>query len=800
MTTTRALPILALLATIVLPAAPLAAGEPAGVKLLRPDSLAGWDHGAQPPAHWVISQGRLTGNALSTELLSGWTLGDFDIRFQWTVGPGGAWNLGMPDVPEGAGLQLTFKEGEGCGAVRDRDTTLSAGEKIESLSSGERHTAQLRRIGGTLSVIVDGRVVGEAAIDRNRRFGLSLAVPAGEASLDQLRLEEPRGNPLFNGKDLSGWFVNNGKGTWAVDNGDIIPTSHRGLHYLRTDKEYANFTFSFEYKISKGGNSGVAIRTAKDGWPSGDGMEMQILDQPGEVKDSTMAIYGNLPPLDRADRSEAWNRVTIKADGRMISAWVNGVLVQQINTDRLSEIKHRHLKGWIGVQDHGGKVRFRELYVHEAPDGMGLDAWYAPHAESGPQIVLDRLMNSERLSRADGLSSGVVAKTVPKGGEHVLAELTGSGALVRLWSSYAAGRMAFYFDGEEEPRIECAAEHVSDNVPGAAHQKQPALMCLAYAKSLKIVVSDPLAADYRLDYVTFPAGVPVESFSIKRPGVPRGMLQAITYRHDGLAGGKLREADPYQRINAEPRTIEPGTTVELAKLEGTGIVQWVKLRADKAVLANNDLWLEITVDGESVPAITAPARFLFPVFASGELKELDTMVMASKEGVASLLAMPYGAGITIAARNRGAKPIENVAVTLSVDPANDKNRDDYAGRMRLRGIFQPAGSLAVDLARTSGQGRWVSLVYSQADDAPTGIAALAIDGKDCPGWAMAELDPFWGKPGEGKNFYRALSGRRGDLAWRYMLLEPVNFEQSLVLSPNPGDRLGDRLALFYVKN
>jgi hypothetical protein len=360
--------------------------------------------------------------------------------------------------------------------------------------------------------------------------------------------------------------------------------------------------------------------------------------------------------------------------------------------------------------------------------------------------------------------------------------------------------MAFYFDGEEQPRIECAAEHVSDNVPGAAHQEQPALMCLAYAKSLKIVVSDPLAADYRLDHVTFPAGVPVESFSIKRPGVPRGMLQAITYRHEGLAGGKLREADPYQRINTEPRTIEPGTTVELAKLEGTGIVQWVKLRADKAVLANNDLWLEITVDGESVPAIAAPARFLFPVFASGELKDLDTMVMASKEGVASLLAMPYATGIAIAARNRGAKSIENVAVTLSVDPANDKTREDYAGRMRLRGIFQPAGSLAADLARMSGKGRWVSLVYSQPDDESTGIASLAIDGKDCSGWAMAELDPFWGKPGEGKNFYRALSGRRGNLAWRYMLLEPVSFEQSLVLSPNSGDKLGDRLALFYVKN
>jgi hypothetical protein len=64
---------------------------------------------------------------------------------------------------------------------------------------------------------------------------------------------------------------------------------------------------------------------------------------------------------------------------------------------------------------------------------------------------------------------------------------------------------------------------------------------------------------------------------------------------------------------------------------------------------------------------------------------------------------------------------------------------------------------------------------------------------------MPSLDPFFAKPGESNNYFRALTGRRGSLAWRYMLLAPVSFEHSLVLSPNPGDKLGDRLALFYLK-
>jgi hypothetical protein len=774
-----------------------AADEPAGLKLLRPDSLVGWDYAATPPAHWTNSQGRLSGSALSSELLSGWTLGDFALRFDWTVGSAGAWNIVLPDVPKGAGLTIALNEGDGCGAVREGNKSLATGASIPAPAGGDRHRADIRRSGETLLVIVDGRVVSETKVDRNRRFGLALRIASGEATLDNLRLEEPRGNPLANGRDTSGWFVNNDKGTWTVDNGDFIPTSHRGLHYLRTDKEYGNFTFSFDYKISKGGNSGIAIRTAKDGWPSGDGMELQILDQLGEVKDSTMSIYGNLPPLDRADLSEQWNRVVVKADGRMISAWVNGELVQQANTSRLSELKHRHLRGWIGFQDHGGKVRFREPYVYEAPDGMGLDAWYEPRPENGAEIVLDRLMNSERLSRADGLTSGVVGTSIPKGGEHVVAELKGPGAVVRLWRTFAAGRLAFFFDGEEQPRIECPAEHVFDDVPGAAHQEQPTLMCLPYAKSLKIVASDPLAATYRVDYVTFPSGVVVESYTTKQPGIPRGMLAAINYRHEGLTGGKLREAEIYERINSEERTIEPGTTVELARLDGAGIVNWLKLRGASALVASEDLWLEVTIDGESLPAIAAPARYWFPAYTAGA-KDFDTLVMAVKEGAASLLAMPYGKGLSVAAHNRGSKPIEKVAISMSVDRASDRTKDDYRGRMRLRGIFEPAGSPQSQLCRQLGKGRWVALIYDQPAGASTGIASCKVDGRDCPGWPMADLDAFWGKPGEGQNFYRALSGRRGTLAWRYLVLEPVSFESSLELVPTSGSQLGNRLALFYV--
>jgi hypothetical protein len=135
---------------------------------------------------------------------------------------------------------------------------------------------------------------------------------------------------------------------------------------------------------------------------------------------------------------------------------------------------------------------------------------------------------------------------------------------------------------------------------------------------------------------------------------------------------------------------------------------------------------------------------------------------------------------------------------MSVDQSNDANRSDHAGRMRLRGIFQPYGSNSGDLVRQVGSGRWVGLVYARPEG-QTGVRALVVDGQTREGWSMSDLDPLLGRPGESNNYYRALSGSRGGLAWRYLLLAPVSFEHSLVLEPNPGDTLGDRLALFYLK-
>ncbi|MBY0232771.1 MAG: DUF1080 domain-containing protein, partial [Gemmataceae bacterium] len=103
---------------------------------------------------------------------------------------------------------------------------------------------------------------------------------------------------LFNGKDFSGWKAHGGKiDKWSVDTeAKTIHTGKGGGGWLMTEKEYGDFELRLEFKVPKGGNSGVALRSPMKGDPAYTGMEIQILDDKGHGKlekwQHTGSIYG----------------------------------------------------------------------------------------------------------------------------------------------------------------------------------------------------------------------------------------------------------------------------------------------------------------------------------------------------------------------------------------------------------------------------------------------------------------------------------------------------------------------------
>ena len=77
-----------------------------------------------------------------------------------------------------------------------------------------------------------------------------------------------------------------------------------------------------------------------------------------------------------------------------------------------------------------------------------------------------------------------------------------------------------------------------------------------------------------------------------------------------------------------------------------------------------------------------------------------------------------------------------------------------------------------------------------------GIADLTVDGHQADGWASPNLNRFLGQGGT--DFRSCLSGSKGGMAWRYLLLSPVEFQESIVMKATSKE-LPRRLVLYYTK-
>ena len=198
---------------------------------------------------------------------------------------------------------------------------------------------------------------------------------------------------LFNGKDLSGWVIEgptefdnkgNKEPIWVADNGMITcrVNNRKSYGFLRYDKkQFADFVFSLEYRLSEKEipkqspcNSGIGIRTGvydpkkSDSPPSRAGYEIQLLDDAMKNPDkhSTGSLYRYIAPSVKAVKpAPEWNKIEIECKGARIKVTLNGEKIIDVDQTTVEEIKNKPLKGYVCVQNHGGKVDFRNLRVKE---------------------------------------------------------------------------------------------------------------------------------------------------------------------------------------------------------------------------------------------------------------------------------------------------------------------------------------------------------------------------------------------------------------------------------------------------
>lgn len=187
---------------------------------------------------------------------------------------------------------------------------------------------------------------------------------------------------LFDGASLDGWMNPDGSPSRRpAEDGSINPYKSGG-YFLVTKPQWENFILKADFKISKGCNSGIFVRTtpltAYPGKSLGhNGIEFQIYDSTGTGYHDTGAIYDLVKPRSQAMRPVGeWNHVVITADRNIIAVRLNGVEVSRMDLDEFAEPylrpdgtrskfswawKDRPRKGHIALQDHGGDVWFRNI-------------------------------------------------------------------------------------------------------------------------------------------------------------------------------------------------------------------------------------------------------------------------------------------------------------------------------------------------------------------------------------------------------------------------------------------------------
>jgi hypothetical protein len=186
--------------------------------------------------------------------------------------------------------------------------------------------------------------------------------------------------PLFNGKNLDDWEIIGDKEAWQVKDGLIVCTGQGG-GWLKTKWEFDDFIFRVEWRIKKGGNSGVFFRAKPVNDPWVQGFEVQILDDGGQIGPTNCgAIYGVLPPKVNPVKSGEWNTYEIRAIGDRVQVYFNGVLVHDVDLSKVPALANRPKRGYIGLQNHGDYVEFRNPRIKEIGfewlfNGKDLSAW-----------------------------------------------------------------------------------------------------------------------------------------------------------------------------------------------------------------------------------------------------------------------------------------------------------------------------------------------------------------------------------------------------------------------------------------
>lgn len=221
---------------------------------------------------------------------------------------------------------------------------------------------------------------GEALTLRHRLYFHRGDSESADVSGQYARYAGQEWTQLFDGNSFEGWEHG---GNWVIEDGAFYRKEKGGSLTYTKGLVPDDFELRFDWKVSKGCNSGVYYRPAQ--------YEYQILDNVhspyGEnARQAAGSLFFCMAPSKDATRPFGeWNTGRVKCKGTVIEHWVNGERVlsfdytdpkwaEQVELLRIRGADLAARGGKLWLQDHGQPVWFRNLRWRTIPEEESLTA------------------------------------------------------------------------------------------------------------------------------------------------------------------------------------------------------------------------------------------------------------------------------------------------------------------------------------------------------------------------------------------------------------------------------------------
>jgi hypothetical protein len=286
-------------------------------------------------------------------------------------------------------------------------------------------------------------------------------------------------------------------------------------------------------------------------------------------------------------------------------------------------------------------------------------------------------------------------------GEYLVCDVKGPGAIVRVWTARSEGTIKVFFDGDNSPVFDGAAEEFFmhpwtryaeaagldlDVLNGAFYQRNAAYCPMPFAKRCRITWTGDVNKIhfYQIQVRLYQSDRDVTTF---KPGDLKTYADDIQHAAEVLKDPQTRW--PY-RSSDSPRAIkasvEPGARAEALKLEGPGTIERLTLRvtADDLDAALRQTILNIRFDDYPSSQVQSPIGDFFGAAPGVNPYDSVPFSVAADGTMTCRYVMPFAKNATIFFENLGTQAVTVQGEAFSGEYAWDAERSmHFRARWRI---------------------------------------------------------------------------------------------------------------------